>query len=190
MRVVYDYGFQRLGPPPPRPDIAGQSGAQTEATVARRQPVVIVHLGPEAQRRARALAGEQAATTANEGREVAGLHGARLVERTSDEAKARDAAVRAHELAHQRALGPYAASGIHLQTVRGADGESLAVGGSIRADLSEVPGDPRATLRKANAVRRAALAVSSPSSADLRVAAQAYRMARDAKHELQADLYA
>lgn len=188
MRVVYDYGFQRLGPPPPRPDIAGQNAEQAEAATTRRQPVVIVHIGPEAQRQARALEGGPVATS--EGREVAGLGGLRLVERTSDEAKARDAAVRAHEAAHQHALGPYAAGGIHLQTVRGADGESLAVGGSIRADLSEVPGDPRATLRKANAVRRAALAVSSPSSADLRVAAQAYRMARDARQELRADLYA
>jgi len=105
---------------------------------------------------------------------------------TSEDAKARDRAVRGHEEAHLLALGPYAASGITLSTRLGPDGERYAVGGSIKADLSEVPGDPRATLRKANAVRRAAFAPGSPSSADMRVAADAYRLARDAREELEA----
>jgi hypothetical protein len=105
---------------------------------------------------------------------------------TSEDAKARDREVRGHEQAHLLALGPYAASGVTLSTRRGPDGERYAVGGSIRADLSEVPGDPRATLRKANAVRRAAFAPGSPSSADMRVAADAYRLAREAREELEA----
>jgi hypothetical protein len=105
---------------------------------------------------------------------------------TSDEARRLDAQVRAHERTHQLALGPYAASGIQLTTRRAPGGEAIAVGGKIKADLDPVPGDPRATLRKANAVRRAALAVGSPSPADMRVAAEAYRMAREATEELQA----
>jgi hypothetical protein len=95
--------------------------------------------------------------------------------------------VRQHEQAHLLALGPYAASGVSYSTARAPDGRSYAMGGSIAADLSEVPGDPRATLRKANAVRRAALAVGSPSSADMRVAAKAYRLARDAREQLEAE---
>ena len=186
MRVVYDYGLQRLGPAPQRPRMPGQSADRTEADSPRREPVVIVHVGPLAQQRA-----DRAGRVATDrGAEGARLPGTRLVERTSDAAKIRDAAVRAHEAAHRFALGAHAAGAVHLQTVRGADGESLAVGGSIRADLTPVPGDPRATLRKANAVRRAALAVSHPSSADLRVAAEAYRTARTAQHELEIDLYA
>jgi hypothetical protein len=58
-------------------------------------------------------------------------------------------------------------------------------GGSIKADLSPVPGDPRATLRKASAVRRAALTPGDPSAADMRVAADAYRLAAQAKEELR-----
>jgi len=103
---------------------------------------------------------------------------------TSDEARLLDTSVRGHERTHQLALGPYAASGVELTTRRGADGEAIAVGGRIKADLSTVPGDPRATLRKANAVRRAALAVGSPSSADMRVAAEAYRLAQRASEEI------
>ncbi|HKJ84764.1 MAG TPA: putative metalloprotease CJM1_0395 family protein [Spirochaetia bacterium] len=103
---------------------------------------------------------------------------------TPDEARLLDTSVRAHERTHQLALGPYAASGVQLTTRRGADGEAIAVGGRIKADLGPVPGDPRATLRKANAVRRAALAVGSPSAADMRVAAEAYRLARRASEEI------
>lgn len=104
---------------------------------------------------------------------------------TSDEARLLDARVRGHEATHRRVLGPYAASGIQLTTRRGADGESIAVGGRIKADLAPVPGDPRATLRKANTVRRAALAVGSPSVADMRIAAEAYRLARDASEAIE-----
>lgn len=105
---------------------------------------------------------------------------------TTDEAHRLDRSVRAHERTHQAALGPYAASGVQLTTRTGADGERIAVGGRIKADLDPVPGNPRATMRKANAVRRAALAVGSPSAADMRVAAEAYRLARDAADDLEA----
>ncbi len=106
---------------------------------------------------------------------------------TSEDALATSAEVRAHERDHQMALGPYAASGINYTTRRGPDGRQVVTGGSIKADLSPVPGDPRATLRKASAVRRAALAPADPSAADMRVAADAYRLAAQAKKELQAE---
>ncbi|MFW5743880.1 MAG: putative metalloprotease CJM1_0395 family protein [Spirochaetota bacterium] len=118
------------------------------------------------------------------GRDAAANPGARY--ETTDEARQLDRSVRAHERTHQAALGAYAASGVQLTTRTGADGERIAVGGRIKADLTPVPGDPRATMRKANAVRRAALAVGSPSAADMRVAAEAYRLARDASDELEA----
>ncbi|MFO8063062.1 MAG: putative metalloprotease CJM1_0395 family protein [Spirochaetota bacterium] len=104
---------------------------------------------------------------------------------TSEAARERDREVRLHEQAHLRSLGRYAASGVRYTTRTGPDGESYAVGGSIKADLSEVPGDPRATLQKAQAVQRAALAPGSPSGADMKVAAEAYRLARDAREALE-----
>jgi hypothetical protein len=48
-----------------------------------------------------------------------------------------------------------------------------------------VPGDPQATLDKAQQVIRAAYAPGNPSAADMRVAADAYRMAQDAKRDLK-----
>jgi hypothetical protein len=105
---------------------------------------------------------------------------------TTSEAKLLDQSVRAHEERHRLALGPYAASAVQLTTRRGADGEPIAVGGSIKADLTPVPGNPRATLRKANSVRNAALSVGSPSVADQRVAAEAYRLAQGAREQLEA----
>lgn len=48
-----------------------------------------------------------------------------------------------------------------------------AVGGRVRIDVSAVSGDPAATLRKMQQVRRAALAPAEPSSQDRRVASRA-----------------
>ncbi|OQY31611.1 MAG: hypothetical protein B6241_13615, partial [Spirochaetaceae bacterium 4572_59] len=67
------------------------------------------------------------------------------------------------------------ASGIQLTTRRGPYGSNYAVGGSIKVDMAPVPGSPRATLDKAQAVLRAAFAPGNPSAADMRVAAEAYR---------------
>jgi hypothetical protein len=57
-----------------------------------------------------------------------------------------DAAVRAHEHAHVNALGKGV---IVYDTLIGPDGTAYAVGGSVAVDLSPVPGDPEATIRKA-----------------------------------------
>ena len=105
--------------------------------------------------------------------------------RISDEALARDREVRGHERKHLEALGGAAAGPIIYDTAAGPGGETIAVGGRIAVDLSEVPGDPAATLRKANAVIAAARAPGDPSAADLRVAADAERLARQAREELR-----
>jgi hypothetical protein len=185
------------------------SGAAQNASGAAsgREPVVVIDLGPDrgaagrlpegplpgpagrygpTGREANAFSERQAAGVGRgqeDGLPIPGT-GYQLV--TSDAARARDREVRLHEQAHLLALGPYAASGVSYTTRTGPDGERYAVGARIETDLSEVPGNPRATLRKARAVRRAALAPGSPSSADLRVAAKAYRLARDAQEQIEA----
>ena len=108
----------------------------------------------------------------------------------SEEALARDAEVRQHERAHQTALGPYASGPVLYDGVRAEDGTFVALGGRIGVDLAPVPGDPSATLRKAQTVLNAALAPGDPSAADMRVAADAYRMAREAREEISEELRA
>jgi hypothetical protein len=94
----------------------------------------------------------------------------------------RDAEVRAHEHAHVAALGNGV---IHYDTVVGPDGNAYAVGGGVSVDLSPVPGDPEATVRKAKAAIQAAYAVGEPSAADMKVAAEAYQMEMAAQREIQ-----
>ncbi|HEY8940891.1 MAG TPA: putative metalloprotease CJM1_0395 family protein [Cellvibrio sp.] len=115
--------------------------------------------------------------------------------RTEDELKveqdqiqelaARDREVRAHEQAHAAAAGQYGSSPTY-SFVRGPDGVSYAVGGSVDVDTSPIPGDPEATLRKAQQLRRAANAPAEPSAQDGRVAAAAAKMELDARAELRA----
>ena len=95
-----------------------------------------------------------------------------------------DATVRSHEQAHLALLGPYARAGPQYSYIILPDGRRFAVGGSVSVDLKPVPGNPEATIRKAKAVRRAAHAPMQPSSADMHVATEAYRVEMQAKQEL------
>ena len=100
--------------------------------------------------------------------------------RTSPEATAlvgklqsRDAHVRAHEAAYMAAGGAYVHGGASYSYEEGPDGKQYAVGGEVGIDMSPVPNDPRATIKKMETVRAAALAPSDPSAADLSVAGAA-----------------
>lgn len=100
-----------------------------------------------------------------------------------EQLKKRDAEVRAHEQAHKAVAGPYAGA-ISYTYEQGPDGRRYAVGGSVPIDMSEVPGDPQATIQKMQVVRRAALAPAQPSSQDRSVAAEASAQEREARVEL------
>lgn len=103
--------------------------------------------------------------------------------REVEKLKARDREVRAHEQAHLAAAGPHATGAPTYEYERGPDNRPYAVGGEVEIDTSPER-DPEATLRKAQTVRRAALAPAQPSPQDRRVAAQAARMEAEARREL------
>lgn len=98
----------------------------------------------------------------------------------------RDSEVRAHERAHTAAAGAYATGGASFQYTTGPDGRRYATSGEVPIDVSPVPGDPDATIRKAETIRRAALAPADPSGQDMAIAADATRMAAEARTEKSA----
>jgi hypothetical protein len=100
------------------------------------------------------------------------------------ELKQRDAEVKAHEAAHLSAAGGIATGGASFEYQQGPDGVRYAIGGEVNIDTSSVPGDPAASLRKADTIRRAALAPAEPSGQDIQVAASATAMAAQAQAEL------
>jgi len=100
-----------------------------------------------------------------------------------DELSARDREVRTHEAAHLGAAGIYANGGPTFSFQRGPDGKQYAVGGEVSIDTSPIPGDPEATIRKAQTIRRAALAPADPSGQDRSVAASATQLELAAKTE-------
>lgn len=100
------------------------------------------------------------------------------------ELAARDREVRAHEQAHAAAAGQYGGSPTY-EYVRGPDGVSYAVGGSVEVDTSPIPGNPEATLRKAEQLQRAASAPADPSGQDRQVASQAAQLAEQARAEIR-----
>lgn len=99
------------------------------------------------------------------------------------ELAARDREVRTHERAHAAVGGQYAGAPTYTYQ-RGPDGVNYAIGGEVKISTSKIPGDPQATIDKAQQVRRAALAPAEPSPQDRRVAASASQMEMEAKQEL------
>ncbi|TWI67230.1 SprA family protein [Desulfobotulus alkaliphilus] len=104
--------------------------------------------------------------------------------RMLSELKSRDQEVRAHEQAHVAAGGGHVSGGIRYNYQKGPDGRMYAIGGEVSIDVSPVPGDPEATARKMEQVRRAALAPMDPSPQDRSVAARATMIRSDALQEI------
>lgn len=98
--------------------------------------------------------------------------------------KERDRQVRQHEAAHKAAAGQFARGGPTFDFQTGPDGKQYAIGGEVQIDTSPVEGDPQATIRKMQAIQRAAMAPHDPSSQDRAVAAQAARVAQQAQMQL------
>jgi len=96
----------------------------------------------------------------------------------------RDREVRTHEQAHVAAGGQFVRGGAQLEYETGPDGRRYAVGGEVSIETSMVSGDPQASVRKAQVVRRAALAPAHPSPTDRRAAAAASRMEAKARREM------
>jgi hypothetical protein len=118
---------------------------------------------------------------------LAGLIAGAARRRVEAELQGADVRVKAHEATHIAIAGPYAASAAQFSFAMGPDGRLYAVGGSVRVDLQPVPGDPEATLRKAQAIMQAALGPGAPSAADMRIAARAYTMVMQARREIEAE---
>jgi SprA-related family len=104
-----------------------------------------------------------------------------------EQLSARDREVRAHEQSHAAVGGQYASSPTYTYQ-RGPDGVSYAIGGEVQIDTSPIPNDPEATLRKAEQIARAASAPAEPSGQDRAVAAQAAKMAQQARVEISQEL--
>ncbi len=103
--------------------------------------------------------------------------------REVEKLKRKDREVRAHEQAHIAAGGSLVRGGASFEYQAGPDGKRYAVGGDVSIDTSEVKGDPSATIRKMQRVRKAALAPANPSGQDRKIASEAAAKERAARQE-------
>lgn len=97
--------------------------------------------------------------------------------------QSRDREVRAHEAAHAAVGGKYVTGGPSFTYQRGPNGRFYAIGGEVQIDVSPAE-NPKATLDKAEVVRRAALAPAQPSPQDIQVASSATKLASRARVEI------
>ncbi len=98
--------------------------------------------------------------------------------------KQRDQEVRTHEQAHVMAGGNLVRGGASYTFRTGPDGKRYATDGEVNIDAAPVDGDPRATIRKMQQVRKAAMAPAQPSGQDQAVAASATKTEMNAVSEL------
>lgn len=100
-----------------------------------------------------------------------------------EELKKVDREVQMHEAAHQAAAGEFFRGKSFSYRV-GPDGIRYAVSGDVQVDTSIIPSDPKATIRKMERIRRAALAPGDPSAQDMAVAASASKAIAAAQDEI------
>ena len=105
--------------------------------------------------------------------------------RAVEKLKQRDAEVRRHEQQHLAAAGPYGQGPPKFDYEKGPDGEKYVVGGHVTIDTEEISGNPEATIKKAQVIRRAALALKDPSVQDRKIAQKAEQMEAKAQQELK-----
>ena len=98
--------------------------------------------------------------------------------------KQRDQEVKTHEQAHRAAGGQYIRGSVNYEYETGPDGKKYATGGEVSIDLSTVPDDPEATIRKMQVVKKAALAPANPSTQDRQVAMKASQLEMQARMQL------
>lgn len=96
-----------------------------------------------------------------------------------------DRQVRAHEQAHLSVGGELVRGGASFSYQTGPDQQRYAVAGEVSIDVSPAS-TPQETIPKAEHIRATALAPADPSAQDQSVAAQAQRMASEARMEIAA----
>lgn len=99
---------------------------------------------------------------------------------------ARDKEVKTNEQARVASSGGYAGTP-RYDYQDGPDNRLYAVAGNVRIDDSPIQGDPEATLAKMRKINSAAMAVNSPSGADMGVAADSTQMEMKAMKEIKDD---
>jgi hypothetical protein len=167
--ISSSYGSQRISRP-----VSGREGTEATGAPAGDQAV----FSPEARQKAK----EAAVKDTQAEKDAGGLDEDQKKE--VDQLKQRDQEVRSHEQAHMMAGGSLVRGGASYSYRTGPDGKRYAVGGEVSIDTSPVDGDPRATIRKAQQIRKAAQAPAEPSGQDQAVAAEAASMEMKAQREL------
>ncbi|MGI2190980.1 putative metalloprotease CJM1_0395 family protein [Shewanella baltica] len=151
---------------------------QAQEEASQKQQAAAVEQAKQQQSQAQSQA-QQAQEQAKQAQEKAQAQQQQQV----DSLKARDSEVKAHEHAHATVGGQYAQSP-SFKYEKGADGQRYATDGEVQIDVSAVGGDPLATINKMKQVYAAAMAPVDPSSADIRVAAEALQKMNEAKVKL------
>jgi len=137
-----------------------QRGAETQQQRDPRQPTEQGHVRQQAD-----LSGEE--------------------KRQLDNVQARDREVRAHEAASKAAARNLAQGGAGDEFETGPDGRRYPVAGGVSIGASPVPGDPQATLVKAQSIRCAANTPPQASAQDQPVAVRASHMEAEASRQLR-----
>ena len=159
---------------------ASISSAMTSAAYATRASLAAPNSARAADSRVAAAAAEGASVAPAKADELTAQEQQQVLQ-----LKQIDRQVRAHEQAHLSVGSDLVRGGASFTYQTGPDQQRYAVAGEVSIDVSPA-GTPQETLPKAAHIRAAALAPADPSAQDQSVAAQAERMAGEARMEIAA----
>ncbi|HET9751721.1 MAG TPA: putative metalloprotease CJM1_0395 family protein [Myxococcales bacterium] len=179
VRRVYGIGQATVGEEAPKvADSPPDDGVTLDLSPEGREAARRAAQQEGADKRARAKQAEQPAAGGGSVEEW------REQEQRLRELAERDRAVRSHEQAVRAMAGSQAVRSATYSYQVGPDGRLYVVDGELSFDTSEVPGDPEATLRKAEQLQRATAGTGQASPEDRAAAALAAAMAAKARQQL------
>ena len=168
--------------------IRSSTHALPESSLLSNHTSATFELSPTAKEKQKSEEKARGLLTSDNGTEISS-NGRKLSQEEQKEVeriKRIDREVRRRELANRAVAGEYARGAVSFEYVTGPDGKKYAVEGHINIVVRSVPNNPKATIRKAQAIRNINL-TSGSSPQGRSVSAEVARMEREARMELKTE---
>ncbi len=182
--IGYGTAFFQMG----KNAIRSYTHALPESPLLSNHISAIKELSPAARRKQGNEEKARELLTSDNGAEISsnGKKLSREEQKEVERIKRIDREVKRREVAHRAVAGNYARGSISFEYVTGPDGKKYAAEGHITIDARPILNNPKASIRKAQAIRSAKLD-SGDAALDRSVSAEVAKMEREARIKLKTE---
>jgi len=186
--AIESSGYGTVFSPMEKGTIRSSTHALPEPSLLPNHTSAIFELSPTAKEKQKNKEDSRGLLTSDNETEISsnGRKLSREEQKEVEKIKRIDRGVKRRELAKRAVAGGYVVGGVSFKYVTGPDGNKYAVEGYINIGVHSVPNNPKATIRKAQAIRNIKL-TSGNSPHGRSVSAEVARMEREARMELKTE---